>query len=273
MRVMGMVEPNGGGRLESSQVPGSDRPFGAVSSSGLEEPFVVPRPSKPAPGSRRLRCKVPVRRTPALYPVMLDLGGRRCLVIGGGVVALRKAEALLLCGASVRAVAPDWADGFVHLKGRRLRRITRAFRPRDLDGCALAIAATDDPSVQRKVARAAAARGIFCNVVDEPGLCSFQAPAILRRGSLTVAVSTAGESPLFAARLRDHLAWLLGPRIEWELRRVARARRLIRERHALDPARRREESLRLLPPGAMAALIASGAIPFRRPLRRRGASP
>lgn len=210
----------------------------------------------------------PGGRPPRLYPAMLDLRGRTCLVVGGGTIARRKASELLRCGAFVTAVAPEWAAGFARLKGRRLRQITRAFSPGDLAGCTLAVAATDDESVQRLVSSAAAGVGILCNVVDVPGLCSFQVPAILRRGPLTVAVSTAGLSPLFAVRLRDHLMEVLEPAVTKDLLRVARARRRIRALHAHDPARRRQECLGLIPPGDFPACLGGDPPePAHRPRR------
>src|SRR5437867_12707269 len=89
------------------------------------------------------------RQAPLLYPAVLKLEGRRCLVVGGGIVALRKAQDLVRCGAFVRVVAPEWRADFTPIEHEpRFSRTTRIFAPDDLDGVVLAVAATDDRSTQ-----------------------------------------------------------------------------------------------------------------------------
>src|SRR5258705_7921690 len=117
---------------------------------------------------------IPNPDEPELFPVLFKLTGKRALVIGGGPVAARKAEALLRAGALVRAVAPEWSAEFEALAGRPgLRRVTDRFVPRHFDGVFLAIAATDDARVQKFAAREAAKRNIPLNVADVPALCDF----------------------------------------------------------------------------------------------------
>jgi precorrin-2 dehydrogenase len=179
--------------------------------------------------------------SPALYPIALKLEMRSCLVVGGGAIALHKTRELLRCGALVHAVAIEWLADFAELEAHpRLTRSTRPFRSEDLKCVFLAIAATDDPATQLAVVRLAEERGILCNVVDVNALCNFYAPAILRRGSLTVAVSTEGKSPLFAAAIRDRIGKLLGPHLGPTLDRLGESRARVRARFPDDPARRRQ---------------------------------
>ena len=143
------------------------------------------------------------------YPVNLVLDGRQCLVVGGGHIARRKVEGLLTCGARVRVVAPQIdAD---------LRLITdvafdeRRWRPEDLDGVWLVIAATDDPAVNGAVYDAGQRAGIWVNGADDPANCSFTLPSVVRRGDLQVAVSTGGRSPALSRWLRRRIEGEIGP--------------------------------------------------------------
>ncbi len=135
-------------------------------------------------------------------PVSLKVGGEPCLVVGGGPVALRKARDLLRAGARVRAVSPAFDPAFRRLRVRLLRR---RFAARDVGGALLVISATGDPAVNRAVWRACRRRGVPVNVVDRPELCTFIVPAVVRRGPLTLAVSTGGESPALAKAIRKEL--------------------------------------------------------------------
>ena len=196
------------------------------------------------------------RQAPLLYPAVLKLEGRRCLVVGGGEVALRKTADLLHCGAIVHVVAPDWRADFAPLAARsRLSRTTRAFADGDLDGVVLVVAATDDPPTQEAVASAAARRGVLCNVVDVPALCSYYVPATARRGSLMVSVSTEGKFPLLAVALRDKIAALLGPQLGAALDRLAAVRRRVRTLYPDDPVRRKRLLARLVEPDALDAIL------------------
>jgi siroheme synthase-like protein len=151
-------------------------------------------------------------RMPAYYPLFADLQRRQCLVIGGGLVAQRKVVALLQAKARVTVVSPMATQRLLGYARRgRIRHVARTFRPADLQGAWLVCAATDDHVVNEAVFKAATRRRIFTNVVDQPRLCSFIAPAIARRGSLTIAVSTGGASPTMARRLRDEMDRRLGP--------------------------------------------------------------
>lgn len=222
----------------------------------------------PASTTRRTEPSGRTSPPPEMYPVVLKLEGRRCLVVGGGAVAIRKAGELLRCGALVHVVAPEWRADFAslleHPHGRRLIRSTRAFEAADLDGAALVVAATDDRGVQEQVAAETAARGILCNVVDVTELGSFHVPATLRRGSLTVSVATEGKSPLMAAALRDHLASLLGPQLAAGLDRFGRGRAIAAVWGGADAGRRREALKRLITAEAIGDLLAERMEAFDR---------
>ncbi|MEW6360042.1 MAG: bifunctional precorrin-2 dehydrogenase/sirohydrochlorin ferrochelatase [Planctomycetota bacterium] len=137
------------------------------------------------------------------YPINLDITGRKCVVVGGGKVALRKVRSLLDAGGRVALISPKVATPLP--KSNALRAVRRKYRAGDLKGAAIVIAATDDPAVNRKVSRDARRRNIPVNVVDQPDLCTFIVPACVRRGGLTIAVSTGGASPALAARIRQEI--------------------------------------------------------------------
>lgn len=141
------------------------------------------------------------------FAVHLDLSDRRCLVVGGGEVGWRKARALADCGARVTVVAERFCRGL--RRSRRVRRVLRRFRPADLEGVWLVVAATDDRDVNRTVAREAHRRGLLVNVVDDPEASNFIVPAQFRRSRLTVSISTEGASPLLARKVKERLAQLL----------------------------------------------------------------
>jgi precorrin-2 dehydrogenase/sirohydrochlorin ferrochelatase len=150
-----------------------------------------------------------------LYPIMVDLTGKRCLVVGGGSVADRKVTLLLECGADVEVVSPATTARLAALAasgGVRLRR--RPVRPSDLRDAFLVVVATDDPQVNREVAERVRTAGGLVNVTDDPEACSFLVPSVLRRGDLTIAISTGGGSPALAKKLRQRLERTIGPEYE-----------------------------------------------------------
>lgn len=150
----------------------------------------------------------------ALYPVFLELAGRRAVVVGGGRVAERKALALLEAGAAVVVVAPETTPSLAAAAAEsQLVWHRRPFVPGDLAGAALAFAATDRREVNAAVAAEARAAGVPCNVADDPEACDFLVPALVRRGDLLIAISTGGASPAVARRVRETLEARFGP--EW----------------------------------------------------------
>ena len=143
-------------------------------------------------------------------PIFLDVREQPCLVVGGGEVAARKCALLLRAGARVTVLAPELGAALgADLAGARITHRAAQFRDADLDGFAVAIAATSDEAVNRAVAAAARARRIPVNVVDQPALCTFILPSIIERAPLIVAVSSGGASPVLARLLRARLESLI----------------------------------------------------------------
>ncbi|MGO9864874.1 MAG: bifunctional precorrin-2 dehydrogenase/sirohydrochlorin ferrochelatase, partial [Terriglobales bacterium] len=140
------------------------------------------------------------------FPIMLRLEGRASVVVGAGRVAAAKAAGLLRHGAEVVVVAPN-AVRWIREKARAGKLVwrRRAFSARDLRRAFLVVAATDSVASNHAVFRACQARGVLCNVVDDPEHCDFFYPAVVRRGPLQIAISTSGNSPALAARLRKEL--------------------------------------------------------------------
>ncbi len=143
------------------------------------------------------------------YPVFLTVAGRRCLVVGGSAVALRRVEGLIAAGARVRVVAPRVLE-----RVRELAEVTveqRPYRRGEVAGHWLVVAATDDPAVNQAVSDDADAAGVWVNRVDDAAAGSFTVPAVTRRGPVTVAVTTGGRSPALATWLRRRVEDELGP--------------------------------------------------------------
>ncbi len=145
-----------------------------------------------------------------LYPIFLDLSSRRCVVVGGGEVANRKARKLLQARARVVVISPEIG---AELESVAVEIHRRPYREGDLEGAYLAFAATNSREVNAAVAREARGRGVPVNVADEPSEGDFALPSTLRRGRLQVAVSTGGASPTLARRIREELEEAFGP--EW----------------------------------------------------------
>jgi len=137
-----------------------------------------------------------------MYTAVLDLKGKNCLVVGGGRVAVRKTIAFLRAGARVTVVAKECCTRMRSLAGR-ITLFERPFEDADIHfGVCLVTGATNDPQCNRAVSRRAEELGIFCNIVDQPALCSFIVPALVRQGSVTVAITTGGVAPRLTRYLR-----------------------------------------------------------------------
>jgi siroheme synthase-like protein len=171
----------------------------------------------------------------AHYMVCLDVSDKRCLVVGGGRVATEKAAGLVAAGARVTVVAPEIDDELAALPVEVARR---PFAVSDLVGRFLVIAATSDRFVNRSVPSAARDRNIPCNVADDPELCSFILPAIVREGPIVAGVSTGGASPALAQRLRDEIAELLTTRHAELAERLASLRPWAKQQFATYDERR-----------------------------------
>jgi len=149
------------------------------------------------------------------YPIALQIEGRRCLVVGGGKVAERKARGLLDSGARVVVVSPELTTGLDTLRAEgAITWEPRGYQAGDAQGYFLVMAATDDPAVQAQVHADAERFNLLLNVADVPERCNFILPALVRRGPLTVAISTSGKSPALAKRLSQEIGAWLGPEYE-----------------------------------------------------------
>ncbi|MCX7671514.1 MAG: bifunctional precorrin-2 dehydrogenase/sirohydrochlorin ferrochelatase [Anaerolineae bacterium] len=147
------------------------------------------------------------------YPInLIGLAARRVVVIGGGTVAARKVAGLRAAGAMVTIISPTLSPELEQLaEAGEVQVARRAYRPGDLEGAFLAIAATDDRAVNQAVWEEAERRGCLINVVDDPDHSNFIVPAVVRRGEITLAISTGGASPALARQLRERLEAAIGP--------------------------------------------------------------
>ena len=163
-----------------------------------------------------------------LLPMFMKLAAKRCLVVGAGKVGEPKISGLIDTGASVHVVAiaasgqvREWADaGKIELE-------LRAFTAGDLDSKFLAVAATASESLNKLIYREAQRRGVLCNVVDVPEYCDFFYPAVVRRGDLQIAISTAGQSPSLAQKIRRQLERQFGEGYAAWVEQLGETRRLI----------------------------------------------
>ncbi|HOV80195.1 MAG TPA: bifunctional precorrin-2 dehydrogenase/sirohydrochlorin ferrochelatase [Bacillota bacterium] len=148
---------------------------------------------------------------PRRYFISLDLEGKHCLVVGGGRIAERKVMTLLECGALVRVVSPEITPVLRELAEERKISYRRGvYKTSDLEGVFLAIGSTNREDVNRQVADDCSARNIIVNIVDNPEKSNFYVPAVLKRGSLTIAVSTDGKSPMLARKIKEDLERIYG---------------------------------------------------------------
>jgi len=171
--------------------------------------------------------------------MFLKLANRPCLVVGAGAIAESKIASLLDAGGKVRVVAPEatpqvrtWAQS------NMLEWHQRPFDPADLDGMFLVIAATSSTELHERIFTEASRRAVLCNIVDFPPLCDFYYPSVVQRGALQIAISTAGQSPALAQRLRKQLEDQFGPEYEEWIAQLGEARDKL---HAtdLDPDQRK----------------------------------
>jgi precorrin-2 dehydrogenase/sirohydrochlorin ferrochelatase len=146
------------------------------------------------------------------YPLCLDISGKRCVVVGSGNVAERKVARLLACGARVEVVGKALTPILAAWKGEgRIVHREADYEDSCLSGASLVIGATDDETVNGRIAKDARTRGIPVNIVDNPARCDFILPSVVERGDLLIAVSTGGKSPTLARKLREELQETYGP--------------------------------------------------------------
>jgi siroheme synthase-like protein len=175
-----------------------------------------------------------------LLPIFVKLEGRACLVVGAGVVGLQKVRSLVECGARVTVVAPEARSEIRELAaGGKLTWRQRRYTAGDVDGQHLVIAATSSPAVNHDVYADAVAAGVLANAVDDPPFCDFYFGSVVRRGPLQIGISTSGESPAFAQRLREQLELLLDARTGQWLERLGALRREVLATHPAGEDRNR----------------------------------
>jgi len=143
---------------------------------------------------------------PTYYPVFLNVSGKRCVVVGGGQVALRKVRVLLECGANVEVISPELCSELNKLaESGKINVLRRRYQGGDLQGALIAIAATNNSDINQEVVKEARRGGVLANVVDDAEDSDFIVPSYLQRGNITIAISTAGSSPALARKIRTKL--------------------------------------------------------------------
>jgi len=200
----------------------------------------------------------------AKYPVFLELGGRRVVLIGGGSVAVRKAQALLETGARLVVVAERASDVLMDLCVRRNVELVRSRYAKQYIGEAvLVVAATNDDSVNQQVYKDCQSLGILCNVVDDPELCDFFVPAVVKRGDLQIAIGTEGNCPAYAGHLRKKLEHIFTEDHGRFLAELEQIRKQIIE-ELPDPADRKTLLGELVEEQSFARFCADGPEAWRR---------
>jgi|SRR3990172_4666392 len=175
------------------------------------------------------------------YPIFLDLRGRPCIVVGGGKIATRKIEGLLNADACVTVISPKVSEAIQgNAAAGKLRHFKRRYQAGDLRGFFLAYAATGVAEVDALMASEARSSGVLLNVVDRPVLCDFITPAVVRRGDLSIAISTNARCPGFAKRLRREIEALIGPEYGGALESVAGQREDLLHGGGTGPSERHE---------------------------------
>ncbi len=188
------------------------------------------------------------------FPIMLDIKGRRCVIVGGGSVALRRARALIEAGGEITVIAPDFEPGLSSLP---LKQIKRPYQQGDLAGAWLVIIASNDPQVNESAARQAREAGVLVNRADDPETGDFTVPAHAHHGLITLAVHTGGVSAAAAAAIRGELSKALNP--DWpRLIGLASTWRPILKDKFPDRDQRRAKLKKLCGPQAMTILIEQG---------------
>jgi precorrin-2 dehydrogenase / sirohydrochlorin ferrochelatase len=192
--------------------------------------------------------------------MFVKLEGKRCLVVGAGKIGEPKIGGLIDTGARVLVVAPE-ASETVH-QWARAGKITleiRGFASADLEGTFLAIVATASRALNGSIYREAQQRGVLCNVVDDPEYCDFYYPAVVRRGDLQIAISTNGQSPSLAQKLRQQLERQFGPGYAQWVAELGETRKLVLASD-LDPQRKSDLLHSLASREALKAALAEESV-------------
>jgi precorrin-2 dehydrogenase / sirohydrochlorin ferrochelatase len=160
------------------------------------------------------------------FPVLLDMSGKKAVVLGGGTVARRKIETLLECGAIVQVISKSLTHELQNLLERgEITHLATEFEERFITDAFVLIIATDDRDLNGRVSKIAKERNILVNTVDQPEECTFIVPSVIRRGDLIIAVSTSGKSPALAKKIRESLEELFGKEYGYFLNMMGRIRK------------------------------------------------
>ncbi len=190
----------------------------------------------------------------SLYPINLDIGNKKVSIIGGGEVALRKVKTLLSFKAKVYVISPKVIPAFEDLAGKGEVILHREkYNKGFLRESFLVIGATDDPQVNRIVARDAEEENIPVNIVDDLELCTFLVPAVVKRGPLTISISTGGESPGMSAKIRRDLEKIYGKEYGLFLEYLGKVRKIL-IKEISDPEKRRELIIKLSDPSLVSLI-------------------
>jgi precorrin-2 dehydrogenase/sirohydrochlorin ferrochelatase len=174
----------------------------------------------------------------SLFPMFVKLEGKRCLVVGAGKVGEPKIGGLIETGARIHVIALETSEAVqAWANAGKITLELRAFAAGDLDGTFLAVVATASRTVNGSIYREAQRRGVLCNVVDDPEYCDFYYPAVVRRGDLQIAISTSGQSPSLAQKLRQQLERQFGPGYAQWVAELGETRKLVLASD-LDPQRK-----------------------------------
>lgn len=202
---------------------------------------------------------------PKYYPIYLDIKGKKCVVVGGGDVAYRKAVSLKEAGAQVVVISPELSHEFSREKD--LTILLQKYEERCLEGATLVIAATDDREINQRVWEEAQRHGLLVNVVDQPALCNFIVPSVVNRGELQISISTGGASPALARRMRQELETRFGPEYGDFIALLSKLRPEVRSR--IDNETRRQRVMeRLSSPDILKMVKAKGVEETEKEMRR-----
>jgi precorrin-2 dehydrogenase/sirohydrochlorin ferrochelatase len=197
--------------------------------------------------------------TQRLYAAFLNLQGKDCVVVGGGTVAERKVIALLECGAHIRVISPDLTPHLQRLVcDGQVTHVARRYRRGDVKQATVVIAATDSLDVNQAVADEADEHRIWVNVANLPERCTFVVPSVVRRGPLSIAITTSGMSPAVTKIVREELESQFGPEYELYLQKMGEVRKRLKSTVADENVRR--EVFRRIARSDVLALIREGNV-------------
>jgi len=180
------------------------------------------------------------------YPIFLNIQSKKCVVVGGGEIALRKVKMLLEHDASVEVVSPAFCPELVKIADKgKIKSQTKNYKRQDLKGALIVIAATDDAKTNQRISVDAKKLGVLVNVVDVPQYSDFIVPSSMTRGDITIAISTSGKSPALARKIRTELENQLGDEYSKLAEIVSETRNQLRREGIMVTSEAWQEALNL----------------------------